>query len=186
MTIKSAFQRLASATAALDEALTGVATCIADHPEDGDLVVPVMMSDAADDLCGWLHELSNATRRGLVVADRNPESVVGILETCHLDCDHIARRLLTGLAGDGARAALSQLAIDRPGAWASWAVNVESMTAELWVLTWAVQDAVRQCWGELGARLAGRQIRVEASLIDPLPVAAGRPSSESEETSYGR
>lgn len=143
------------------------------------VVVPQLVTDAVDDVIGWLDSTAERVRAAQGQAQTDPLATLATLGACHRLCSELNCRFVTGLGGVDSIATLRQLATDRPRHWGAWANQVESMIADLWKPLWILQDDMRACWEEFAARLIGEPLLVRATMTGAgFPAAAESPADQ--------
>jgi hypothetical protein len=198
MTLEAAFRDLRLHCHHLHEAVLGLRLAIVeDKPLAGDVVLVDELSDAADDVLGWLEEARGAVTAGQqdVGSPSTVERTRQALITCHARVNRAQRRLATDLAAYERVAALLHLGNERGGEWLAWAQSVHEALERCQQPLHDVQQALLLCWqemvehtgtlvvalqelltGQTGSAVPAGQERQQASAIeDSGPVACPTP-----------
>lgn len=198
MTLEAAFQDLRLHCHHLHEAVLGLRLAIVeDKPLAGDVVLVDELSDAADDVLGWLEEARGAVTAGQQAAGAayTIERARQALITCHAQVNRAQHRFVTDLAAYERVAALLHLGNERGGEWLAWAHSVHEALERCQQPVHDVQQTLLLCWQEMvermgtlgvalqelltsqtgGALPAGQERQQASAIEDPGPVACPTP-----------
>jgi hypothetical protein len=181
MTLEAAFRDLRLDCHHLYEAVLGLRLAIVeDKPLAGDVVLVDELSDAADDVLGWLEEA-----RGVITAGQQAAGAVHTVErtrqaliTCHAQVNRAQHRFSTDLAAYERVAALLHLGNERGGEWLAWAQSVHEALERCQQPLHDVQQALLLCWQEMVERMGTLGVALQEFLTSqtggPLPASQER------------
>lgn len=166
MALEASFKRLAEQLQLLDEAFVELHQSVIEKPRKHDVVLVDLLSDAVDDLCGWLAEAKFAASEGIsATAVDSLNQVRRFLKTIQEKSNLITERLISDLLCYERIAELTSLGRDRGGEWLEWTRNVKTALDACRAPLYEVNQAIFACWLELTERLATATIYVQTTSI---------------------
>src|SRR5215213_2064446 len=166
MALETSFNTLSEQLQLLDEALAELHRTVIEKPRIRDVVLVDVLSDAVDDLGGWLAEAKAAATEG-IKASVYPSlnQVRRWLKTSQEKLILITERLTSDLLGYERIAELTSLGRERGGEWMIWTRNVKTALEACREPLYEVNQALFACWLELTERLGATTISVQATNI---------------------
>ena len=181
MTLEAAFRDLRLHCHHLHEAVLGLRLAIVeDKPLAGDVVLVDELSDAADDVLGWLEEARGAVTAGQQAAGAayTVERTRQALITCHAQVNRAQHHFATDLATYERVAALLHLGNERGGEWLAWAQSVHEALERCQQPLHDVQQTLLLCWQEMVERMGTLGVALQEFLTSqtggPLPAGQER------------
>jgi hypothetical protein len=162
MALETAFELLQQRARDLQAALDELDVFIADKPErGGDVIVINRLTDAEDDLRGWLDQVTQAIAIGRRAAAQpiDLEQARRALMTCQEGFNHLLEQSTkTGLLSFDSIGALVDLGGRRGGEWAEWATIVCQAIEHCRHALHRLNDALYTGWRELTEQRPGQNM----------------------------
>jgi hypothetical protein len=153
MALETAFELLQQRVRDLQATLDELDVFITDKPErGGDVIVINRLTDAEDDLRGWLAQVTQAIAIGRRAAAQpiDLEQARRALMTCQESFNHMLEQSTkTGLLSLDSFAALIDLGGRRGGEWVEWATIVRQAVEHCRHALYRMNDALYTGWREL-------------------------------------
>jgi len=132
-----------------------------DHPREGEAVVVDGLSDATDDILGWLNESSSELEEGIRSLDskRDYSGALKSLIACHQKLLLILQKFSSEMVRYEHIEELVQLAKERAGEWPSWSASVRESLERLRQPLNDVQEVVLECWQEVAETVSRKPIQ---------------------------
>jgi len=166
MALEAAFNTLSQQLQLFDEALAELHRTVIEKPRKRDVVLVDLLSDAVDDLCGWLAEAKLVALEGISASISDSlNQVRRFLKASQEKLNLITERLISDLLCYERIAELTSLGRDRGGEWLIWTRNVKTALEACREPLYEVNQAIFACWLELTDRLAAATISVQATSI---------------------
>jgi len=166
MALETSFNTLSAHLQLLEEALTELHQTVIEKPLTRDVVLVDVLSDAVDDLSGWLAEAKVAATEGIgAAANQSLNQVRRLLKTSQEKSVLIAERLSSDLLSYERIAELTSLGRDRGGEWLVWTRNVKTALDACRAPLYEVNQAIFACWLELTERLGTATVTVQSTNI---------------------
>ena len=166
MALETSFNTLSEQLQLLDEALVELHRTVIEKPLTQDVVLVDVLSDAVDDLSGWLAEARVAATEGTsAAASQLLNQVRRALKTSQEKSILIAERLSSDLLCYERIAELMSLGRNRGGEWNVWTRNVKTALDACRAPLYELNQATFSCWLELTERLGTAMVTVQATNI---------------------
>jgi hypothetical protein len=183
MTIEATFKSLLAHFGALRETLQNLRITVVEDRPLGDAVVIIdRMSDAIDDLNGWLQESSEAVGRASKAANYPIDGpcAIACISEASSRFGQLHHQWFLGLASYPQMADLAALARSRGREWRAWSDSVRQAMDQASHAMNEIQSMLLISWQELAERLSAGSVSVRTTNIGQqistaVPEAAGDP-----------
>jgi hypothetical protein len=168
MTIEATFNSLLGHHRTLREALQNLRlTIVEDRPRGDSVVILERMSDAIDDLNGWLEESHAAVGRGAKAVSYpidGPRAIAG-LSDASARFEQLHDQFFFGLAGYRQMTDLAGLCQSRGREWRAWSDGVKEAIDQTSLAIREIQRALLSSWQELAERMSASSVSVQTTNI---------------------
>lgn len=167
MALEGSFKELSVGFDSLRDGLIEFRTTVLDKPMDGDVVLVDLLSDAADDLLGWIEEAAEvcALARQALAYPTDLDRARRALITCQKKFNLSVYRYSSDLMIYERMAELNSLGEERQGEWMVWANNVKGALELCRQPFYESNEALFFCWQELAERIGMNAVSVQATNI---------------------
>jgi hypothetical protein len=162
MSLRKTMQLLKTKYCELQELLQDFRVTVQeDRPREGEAVVVDGLSDAADDILGWLNESTAELEQGIRVLDskRDYSGAAKSLVASHQKLLLILHTFSWEMVRHERIDELVQLAKERDGEWPSWSASVRESLEQLRQPLNDVQEAMLECWQEVAESVSRKPIQ---------------------------
>ncbi|HKQ72182.1 MAG TPA: hypothetical protein VJ810_00545 [Blastocatellia bacterium] len=168
MALAATFEELCVKLRGLQDAMRELAVSAAeDKPLRGGVLLADRLSDAAEDLQGWLKGALEAAQSAqqAVIHPADLETARQCLVSCQERFNIFAQRFASDLAHYDQMAELVRLGQERKGEWRAWAGIVRGNVERCQQPLRDIMVALFRCWQEVAERASSSSINMHATNI---------------------
>jgi hypothetical protein len=166
--LAATFQELCVKLLSLQDAMRDLAVSAAeDRPLRGGVLLADRLSDAAEDLQGWLKGALEAAEGAhqAVIHPTDLETVRQCLVSCQELFNVFTQRFASDLAHYEQMAELMRLGQERKGEWQAWAKIVRSNVERCQQPVHEITQALFRCWQEVAEQASKNNISIRTTSI---------------------